>query len=268
MAYAPPSSPQSIGGVVDDGLRLFRASFSRCWLLAIIPGLILAAYEMEFPVTIRPEPSLSYLVSLEAAMRSPRVVGLELMSLLLTLIFQGAVLVREIAIVRGDDSFTLIDALRRSIVRLPGTILATVLFALACLVGFIALIVPGVWLAGRLQLWTAALFIEDASAIEALASSWRLTQDRWWRAAAIFTVAVFIVIVLSVVFAFVGGIIAALSGSSIMESTSVLQLFTVGSGAVAYPLDAAIWLAMYHDFRLRREGGDLAARAQALSGTA
>ncbi len=268
MAYSPPSSPQSVGGVVDEGLRLFRASFSRCWLLAIIPGVIFAAYEMEFPVVVRPEASLSYLASLEATMRSPRIIGLELVSMLLTLIFQGAVLVREIAIVRGDDSFTLIDAVRTSIRRLPGTILATVLFALACLLGFIALIVPGFWLAGRLQLWTAALFVEDASAMEALASSWRLTQDRWWRAATIFTVAVFIVIVLSVIFAFVGGILAALTHSSIIDSSPVLQLFTVGSGAIAYPLDAAIWLAMYHDFKLRREGGDLAARAGALGGTA
>ncbi len=290
MTYAPPSSPQSIGGVVDDALRLFRTSFGRCWLLAIIPGLILAVYEMAFPVAVQLHSVLSYSAALRAVMGSPRVVALDLVSLLLTLVFQGAVLVREIAVVRGDESFTLVRALATSVRRLPGMILGTVLFLLAVagglallillvaahglavslpdVIGFLALLVLGFWLWGRLQLWTAALFVENARATAALGSSWRLTKDRWWRAATIFTVAVIIVLVFTVVFSFVGGLVAALSHTSLMGRAAVLQLFTLGSHAIAYPLDAAIWLAMYHDFKLRREGGDLAARAGALGSAA
>ena len=267
--YAPPSSPQSIGGVVDDALRLFRESFSRCWLLAIIPGLALAVYEIAFPIAILPHGSaLTILSAYEAVAHSPRIFGLDLVSLLLTLLFQGAVLVREIAIVRGDESCTLAQALGKSARRLPGTILGTILFVVAIGAGFIALIIPGFWLWGRLQLWTAALFVEDASAIQSLGSSWRLTKERWWRAAAIFSVAVIILIVLSIVFSLVGGLVAALVHASLAGRAAVLQLFSLGSGAIAYPLDAAIWLAMYHDFKLRLEGGDLAARAGALSGVA
>ncbi len=266
--YTPPSSPQSIGGVIDDGLRLFRASFSRCWLLAIIPGLVLAAFEMAFPLPVQPQSGLSYTAALQAIANSPRVIELDLLSLLLTLVFQGAVLVREIAIVRADESFTLARALGKSLRRLPGTVLGTVLFVLAVAGGLIALLIPGFWLWGRLQLWWAALFVEDASATAALGSSWRLTKERWWRAAAIFSVAVIIMLVFTLVFGFVGGLAAALSHTSLAGKATVLQLFSVGSAAISYPLDAAIWLAMYHDFKLRREGGDLAARAGALSGAA
>jgi hypothetical protein len=34
-----------------------------------------------------------------------------------------------------------------------------------------------------------------------------------------------------------------------------------------YPLAAAIWVAMYNDFKLRREGSDLVARVGALTST-
>lgn len=262
--YVQPSSPQSIGGVIDDGIRLFRSSFSRCWLLAIIPGLVVAVYETFYPITIPIYSALGHPSALAGLTHSPRLIVLDIVSGLLGLIFQGAVVVQELAILRGDDSCTFGRAAATGFKRLPGMVLATILFSLAITGGFIALLIPGFWLWGRLQLWTAALFVEDASATEALASSWRLTQGHWWRAATIFTVAIIIMIVLALVFTFVGGFFAALSHASTLGRTLLLYVFSLASRAIYYPLGAAIWLAMYHDFKLRREGGDLATRVGAL----
>ena len=37
--YALPASPQTIGGVLDSGIQLFKASFAQCWALALMSGI-------------------------------------------------------------------------------------------------------------------------------------------------------------------------------------------------------------------------------------
>ena len=46
--YVKPTTPRSIGGIVDDGIRLYRGAFSQCLPLALIgqiclfiPGIII-----------------------------------------------------------------------------------------------------------------------------------------------------------------------------------------------------------------------------------
>ncbi len=263
--YSPPSSPLSIGGVIDEGIRLFRASFSRCWLLAVIPGLVLVAFTIAFPVSIPLLSALRHPGAVQA--ETPRLLALDLLSILLWLVFQGAVLARQAAIIRGEESFNFARAVSLGVSRLPQTIVGGVLFFLALVVSMIALLIPALYIVPRLQLWLAAVFVEDAGGATALGSSWRLTQGHWWRAAVILTVAAIIVWVFSVAFSLLGGIVALEAHVRSEVRTVLLQVFALGSSAIAYPLDAAIWLAMYHDFKLRREGGDLASRAGALSRT-
>lgn len=299
MAYAQPSSPQTIGGVIDDGIRLFASAFRRCWLLAIIPGLVLAAYETAFPVRLPIAAALKRPELLAATYLSPRMLTMNVLSFVLFLVFQGAVVVREIAVSRDDPSCTFGRAIERSVRRLPGMILASILYGLAVLGGLIALVIAGgivaaivpgfvplaqshrglaillglvllafgLLLTVRLQLWTVALFAEDASATGALGASWRLTSGHWWRAATIFSVAVIMVIVLTMCFSLVSGTIAAVTLLSTPESKTLVALVPLAANAISYPLAAAIWLAMYHDFKLRREGADLESRVGALDGT-
>jgi hypothetical protein len=268
--YSPPSSPLSIGGVIDDGLRLFANAFSRCWPLAVAPGLLAALYEITFPFNLPTpggHPSPAQALQALAAAFSLRAGILDLVIFVLSLVFQGAVIVREIAIVRGDDSITLGRALGVSLQRFPGLLLGSILFAFTIAAGTIALIIPGVWLWGRLLLWMVALFLEDASATDALASSWRLTRGNWWRAAVIFTVGIIIVVVLTMVFTFVAGLVAGLAHLTTQGRLLALQLSSLITNAISYPLGVAILLAMYNDLKLRREGGDLASRARALGAT-
>jgi len=299
MAYAQPSSPQSIGGVIDDGIRLFCSAFSRCWLLAILPGLVLALYELAFPVSVPIFDALKQPSLLLSIGDSRRLMAMDLLSSLLTLVFQGAVVVRQIAITRDDSTCTFGRALAKSVRRLPGLILGMILYVLAFVGGtmllaavgvVIAAFVPGLlatmrghlWaalllsipllivallLSVRLQLWTVALFAEDTSAKGALVSSWRLTKGHWWRAGTILTVALIMILVLVLCFSVAGGAVAAFGRFDTTGRTALVYLFSLAASSIYYPLGAAIWLAMYHDFKLRREGGDLETRVGALSGT-
>src|ERR1017187_8906135 len=42
--YARPTAPLSIGGVVDDAIKLYRASFRRCVPVALLGSLVMAAF--------------------------------------------------------------------------------------------------------------------------------------------------------------------------------------------------------------------------------
>jgi len=108
------------------------------------------------------------------------------------------------------------------------------------------------------------MFVDDAGAVEGLGISWRLTRGRWWRGTVILTVALVIVYVFALALGLLSGLITALTHLTLTDSTIVGQLLGVVSNVIVLPMFVAILVVMYHDFKLRSEGGDLAARMGAL----
>src|SRR5689334_3454106 len=97
MNYVPPSAPQPIGGVIDDAIRLFRASWSRCWYFAAIPSLAGMVFTLALPLPIlaNPRSSAANILQFYQSLISPRVIGFYFLILIVSVIFQGAVLARE-----------------------------------------------------------------------------------------------------------------------------------------------------------------------------
>jgi hypothetical protein len=184
--------------------------------------------------------------------------------MLASLVFYGALLKTMSAWAKGDESLSLGSALAAGVHRFPGVLLGCILYALILGIGFILLIVPGVYFLGKLQLWMTAMFVDDAGAVEGLKISWRLTRGRWWRATAILTVALIILYVFALALGLVSGLITALTHLSLTDRTIVSQLLGAISNMIVLPMFVAILVVMYHDFKLRSEGGDLAARMGAL----
>lgn len=308
MQYVAPSSPLSIGGVLDNWIRLFRASFSRCWALALIA--VAGSAIMQFFITPpMPVPGQSLLQALQQIFAVMRVAGLlMIVSWLITLIVNGALLTQQVAIVRGATSPSFSAALGAGVRRLPQMLLAVVLMALivtaVCLplgvgVGVIialrhaghepaaltfVVVIVGLALAAflfylvvRLEFWLPALFMEDCGGAAALGYSWRLVKGHWWRVTMISFVALIIMAVLNMALTWIAGIIVSLAGIRAMDAFTdpaqfihrmrIVGAFAAVGNVVIIPLLTAVALAIYHDLKLRREGGDLAARAEALSGT-
>lgn len=266
--YSRPSTPQSIGGVIDDAIRLYRSSFSQWW----VPALIFAAIVLaENIVATLLTPGLASpvarpnLLELIRKLYSPRILLIDLLGALVALVCYGALFAAQLAAARGVSSPSTGAAFAASLRRLPRMVLAGLISLLAIVAGTILLVIPGMYVWGRLQLWMVAMFAEDASALEALASSWRLMQSRWWRGSTILTVAFIIMIVLSIAIGAVGGIVAYLAHTDQAARQIIIQLFALPANAIIYPMLSAVWIAMYDDFKLRREGGDLAQRVGALS---
>lgn len=80
MKYLAPSAPLSIGGLLDQWLVLFRASWRRCWTLPLVMIPIIAALQFFVlaPGVYRSPPGLppgQILIHLLASSRAPRPYG-------------------------------------------------------------------------------------------------------------------------------------------------------------------------------------------------
>ena len=298
--YVTPSGPQSIGGVLDDAIRLYRHSFSRCWLLAFLPALALGAWQIMmmsyvpgygFPYS----PVEQMAIARQHPLPGTMILYLLIISLL-ALSFQGAVAAQQAALARGDDSFTLARAFATAFTRLPTFIVSAILLYLV-VVGASLVVVLGVAfplgfllnalhlmaraiasagivllvfvamlaLMGRLQLFMAAIYIDREGPLASLKQSWRLTKGHWWRATVILATALIMMMVLYLavmMLIYLGGY---LTHNGPINRFLLVPLLVMVMYVVIYPLAAAIWVAMYNDFKQRREGGDLAARVGALN---
>lgn len=297
--YVRPSGPQSVGSVIDDAIRLYRNSFSRCWLLALIPSalygaVMVAAARMAPRYGAAGGQGTQILAAQQAFGRA--MLGYVAIAVVVMIAFQGAILVRQAAVARGDESLSLMSAVATGFARMPLFILSLMLFYLGLIGGVIILmivvalpigwllnhqhllarpvmtagmvvivLIPMLYLMGRLLLFAVALFVDRKGPKSALTTSWQLTKGHWWRAMGILGVGTAIIVVLFIAIAVLNDVFAFIShfGSSyrLFAFPVVLTVFYT----FMYPMSPALLLAMYNDFKLRREGGDLAARVGALN---
>ena len=305
MKYVAPSEPRPIGGVLDDWLRLFRCSFRRCWplaLIAAVAGMALQLIVMPPP----PRPGLSvlqYLQQTGSMMHMPQVIVGDAIFWLIVLAVYGALLAQQVAVARGDDSRSVGDSLAEGLRRLPrmllgGLLLALILAAVILPAGISAGLLIGLHQAGRepvplllgagcgilalallllyvsvrLEFWLPAIFVEDCRGAASLGRSWRLVRGQWWRVTAITFVAGIIMWILNLAIGGTLGLIGGILASHGYGPGDILYRIRIGAAlaliarVVTMPLLAAVWLAIYHDLRLRLEGLDLTARAEALGG--
>jgi hypothetical protein len=266
MTYELPAAPLSIGGVLDSAIRLYRDSMRRSWVLALLYSVALAVFGLVWAFTLgdvvgpaKPDPRKVF-----ATMFSPVVLAAVAIGTVVSFVFYGALMKTLSAWAQGNQSLPIGTAIGIGLRRLPAVILGCIINGLAITIGLFLLIVPGVYVFGKLPLWMAAVFVDDVGAMESLRRSWRLTRGRWWRGAAIITVAVIMIYVFALAFGLLATAINALVHLGFTGSQVISQLFAVASNMIVLPMFASILIVMYHDFKLRDEGGDLAARMGAL----
>ena len=309
MQYAAPSAPQSVGGILDDWLRLFRSSFNRCWPLALLAAVAAMATQL-LAVPRLPRPGLSVLQYLEqtvSGLHTPAVFATDLLFWLIVLVVYGALLAQQSAVMCGDAPLSFAGALAIAVRRLPQMLLGGILFALilaavillagagmallygrigalahaqalslpvisVVILAVLALVIAATYLSVRLEFWLPAIFAENYGGAAALGRSWRLVKGHWWQVTAVTFVASIIIWILSLAIGGTAGLIAGVFGAHGLGAADILYRVRLGAGiatiarVLTMPLLTAVWLAIYQDLRLRFEGADLAARAQALGG--
>ena len=148
---------------------------------------------------------------------------------------------------------------RRTVAILLATIVAGVLMA----VGFVLLIIPGVFVLVSLAVVWEALIIEGIGPMESIKRSWRLVSGERWRVfGAGLLVIVLMVIFVGVVSAVIALILSAgLGVSGGMTGYLVQQVVSL----LSIPLSAALGTVIYLDLRVRKESLSADQLAAALS---
>lgn len=237
------TEPRGMLGVFKNGWSLFVAAFSSLWMLALASGLLnswFGVYSEMHPEVLQGE-SLGML-------------ALSLLSTLLGMLLMMIMLRRLDNIASGllpdlDDEFNV--AMRAF---LPFC-LASLLYGLGVVLGIIALVIPGIYVAVAFGFYTIYLVLEGRGPIESLKASFRLVEGQWGYAFAfmvlIIVAAVTLVTALVVPFAVVSEILGleqALPGG--MEDLVFGGLLNM----VLEPLGLALTLSLFYEMRARKAG--------------
>jgi len=251
----PLERPLSTGEVLDVGISLFKASLLRCLPLSLA-AVVLGQLPTVYAMLNGRAPSFRDMSPLEALLVLVAGIG--------NVVVWGAILLRQRGIANGRAT-TLAQDLGRPLARLlpaAGLILVSVA---AIVLGFMLLVVPGVYLLVALMFAYPAMLFDGASVSGSIRASLRLVRGNWWRTSVIVTVALFAFIVFYAVGSVIGVVIAQVAGGGdvgrVFLATSIVGALV---GALFAPFMCAVSLAQFADLRLRSGGGDLARRIESL----
>jgi hypothetical protein len=151
--------------------------------------------------------------------------------------------------------------------RLGATLWLAIVFVAGILVGFLAFVIPGVYLAIAWSVAFPVMLVEGLGGFAALKRSFELTRHRWWATLGRLVVAYILVTVVSTVAIAVFLIPANL----LVDDTSTGALIFERAGSfvvslVTTPFIAAVTTLVYFDLRVRKEGFDLAVLAERTGG--
>ena len=151
------------------------------------------------------------------------------------------------------------ESLRAARARFGPLLWLSILYFLLLIPAFLALIVPGIWLAIAWTLAYPALMLEGVRGRKALGRSFRLVKGRWWPT---FGVVVLSYLIAGVLQFLVGAIMAAVLffgvDDSLLGTVVVNAVGNTIAGVIATPFQAAVVALLLFDLRVRKEGLDIA----------
>jgi len=151
-----------------------------------------------------------------------------------------------------------------------GTIFGVMLLSgLIVLAGFIALIIPGVYLMLRIPVATAAALLEDLGPADSIRRSFELTKGFAGRASLIFLLSGVLAWVTVAVFQFPFAILIVVSAKQaqlVLLWTILAQLGNFLGSSLVAPVSTISFALFYYDLRVRKEAFDLQMMMKAIGG--
>ncbi|HYW04722.1 MAG TPA: hypothetical protein VFA86_12355 [Gammaproteobacteria bacterium] len=250
-----PDEPRGIGQVLDSGFRLYFKSIRSVFLLALIAALINGApdywlYLWTGGQGLRANPEM--LRSLPAGFGL-----LWLVAWLSWLMLYGAIILRMYH-VGTDTPVRLGEEIGGGFRALAWMVIASILVGLVCGIGFVLLVIPGIFLSVSLAFYSYSILIDRQRAVGGMNHSYRIVRGNWFRTAAVLTVALLIVIAIG----FAAGLAESLADVFLGMRGHPESRVLIGAilNALLLPLSVALGLAQYEDLKVRKQGGDLEAR--------
>ena len=141
------------------------------------------------------------------------------------------------------------EAIQQATGKAVNLILAYVLWMAICIVGFLFLLIPGIYLLYRLMFVLYAVMLQDASGTEALGVSWRLTQGRWW--------GIFLCLLAAALVLLLGPIIVISIVAAVLQNQFITQLLSAGIWLVVGPIFWIYSFLMYKTLRQMDKGDSI-----------
>ena len=283
--YQQPNAPQSIGGVLDSGFKLYRESVLRVFVLAAAASRVAAPLNIAAPYFVTNGLNAEHVAEL--------VLGVIVVWTVVSAL-NGAIIARIDSIARLTP-LSLSSALAVGGRRLPAMLVCAVVMSIggmvlaipgavigavlapsvnaggqapvaSVLIFFLILFVPISIFAVWFVFGPSALIIERLGPVSCLARSFAIVRGRWWRTALLLTMLGILLLIVYMVLGLVTAIAAFANGSPPSNGPVPWYYHVVVTpllSAFAVPMLYALMLAIFYDLRLRHEGGDLAARIAA-----
>jgi len=273
-ALFPPPRPLSVGEVLDLSFRIYRRTFVKC---LVFGGLVVVAnYLPNLYAIARGQTVVQSMVKPVADVPHSLIV---ILASLLAVVFPVAIIYRQYRMVTGQDIGGELLRTLRLFWRIVLICILYCLVSLACLVAVVpaflasgltryaliaVLLLPLGYVLLRLTSAFTAMVIENTSASGSLSRSWELTGGSVLRLSAIYTVAIFLLLVMYIVIGSLTAFLYAVLGKGDVALIAAgIGVVTVAAGALASPYYSALGLAVFGDLVVRREGADLSQRISA-----
>ena len=155
------------------------------------------------------------------------------------------------------------NAMSIAIRRIIEIIVATIVIAVLIGIGFVLLIVPGVFLMVSFAVVWEALIIEGAGPMESIKRSWRLVAGERWR---VFGAGLLVIVLMVIFVGVVSAVIALILSAGLGVSGGMTgYLVQQAASLLSIPLTAALGTVIYLDLRVRKESLGADELAAALS---
>ena len=260
--YQLATAPRGVGQVLDSVIQLTRTSFLRMLPYAVLSTLI----------TALPFVYMLYSGALDNPALAAQVVFSRSYWLLVLIVFPvstllwGASIIRIESIAQGAD-VGIGSSFRASLPRILALIGGMFCFMLAVGVGFVLLVIPGIYLLGSLFLFLPAVVLDGKGPIESLNHSQKLVKGNWWRLATIGGIAIIMLYLVYLVAAVLVGFVMGFRGGDPAFVFMIDMVSTLVGGLLMLPFFSALYVELYREVKMRKQGGDLAARIESV-GTA
>jgi len=251
--YEKPTAPRSIREVFNDAIRIYKGTGRGTWMLALALTLVATIPSLLWEQQLMPALSDNLEDALSAATAlpdSPTAWISTLLAIPVFLIFCSA-LIANINGVATGKAVSAGEAIGVGVRLLPRMFLLCMLYFCIAAVGFLLLLVPGIYWAGVLQLAFVALVAGDAGVSQSMAISRGLIKGRWWRAAILLSYVVVIHVLAYLAVTLITGVVALVAGAGATATLAVVQLLSLVADTLIAPLYIAVFVAMYYDFKSR-----------------
>jgi hypothetical protein len=236
---APASGSFAVGAVLKRSFSTFFANFVPFTVLALI---------LYLPTLLYGFASLGEAESGIASGDATGDVVFGLLSFVLTYILVGALVYGTVQHLRGQRP-SLGAIVNRGMATIGPVVVIAILLSLVLGVGFLLLVVPGLFLLVAYAVVIPAAVVERAGIIGSFKRSWELTKGYRWPVLGIVLVLLLIVILLGLVIGALGGVVTVATGD-----VSALVIVNYVVSAISGALMSVVIAVIYHDLRVAKEG--------------